>query len=678
MVESDPQIKHLFEISFRLEGLTRHASKHAAGVVIAPRPLREMIPLYTPAKSDESVTQFAMTELDQLGFLKMDFLGLKNLTIIDRTVRAIKRNHGIDIDLDKIPLNDDATFELLCAGNCSGVFQFEGDGVTEVIKRLKPDKFEDLIAVNALYRPGPLGSGMVDDFIDRRHGKKKVSYMFSELAPILEETYGVIVYQEQVQKIASVIGGYSLGGADILRRAMGKKKPEEMARQRKIFLEGAKKNGFNEKKADELFELMAYFAGYGFNKSHSAAYALIAYQTAYLKANYPREFIASLLSFEVNNPDQFALYLQRSQALGIPIIAPDINSSDIEFRATPEGIIFGLEGVKNVGLSALENIIASRESGPFKSLADFCERIDLRTVNKRVIESLISAGAFDALDGTRAQKMYDLEAVIKYTHDKKEAARTGQMGLFGAHSPANPDESDEFRFSQVPPWTTHETLEREKQSIGIYLSDHPLTEYQPLADALGARALKHDPEEPSKKGESQVFLGILRKYKVIFTKKGDRMAFGELEDRDARVEVVIFPRIFEKHEELLDRQGPLIIQGNAESTPSNSMKIIAEKIMAADQVMMDQAHLLESITLTLPKKFSEQTCQSLNKLLSEGNHSFNIMFSENEKALTLAANKKIQISLELLKKLNQQNISVRISLKQPPAKKPFKGPPGYA
>ena len=362
---SNPKVAQLFDLAFRLEGLTRHASKHAAGIVISPKAIDEVLPVYIPPKSNELVTQYAMTELEKLGFLKIDFLGLKNLTLIDRILKLIKRVRNVDIDIDKIPTDDPKTFELICEGKTSGVFQLESDGLKDVLRRLQPEKFEDIIAVNALYRPGPLGSGMVDDFIERRHGRQKFAYLFDDLEPILKETFGVIVYQEQVMKIASTIGGYSLGEADILRRAMGKKKVEVMAEQREIFLSRAKERNYDAKKSGELFDLMAYFAGYGFNKSHSAAYAKIAYQTAYLKANYLPEFMACLISLETDNTEKMSFYLEEAKDLKLEILPPEINSSEVEFTVVDNKLLFGLQGIKNVGLAALQNIIKEREKKPF-------------------------------------------------------------------------------------------------------------------------------------------------------------------------------------------------------------------------------------------------------------------------------------------------------------------------
>jgi len=383
------QMTRLMSTAQALEGLVRHASTHAAGVVISPEPLVEFLPLYKGNKG-EVVTQYAMEDIEELGLLKMDFLGLRTLTVLHNTLRFIKDSHQTEITLEDIPLNDARTYQLLSDARTFGVFQLESQGLRDILRKLKPSVFEDVIALVALYRPGPLGSGMIDDFIQRKHGKAEVEYLLPELEPILRETYGIILYQEQVMQIASAIAGFSLGLADLLRRAMGKKKPEVMAEQREIFLKGALEHGFDQKKAEELFELMAYFAGYGFNKSHSAAYALIAYWTAYLKAHYPREYMAALLTSEVQNTDKVIRYINESRDMAISILSPDVNDSYRDFRVVGEAIRFGLAAVKNVGDNAIEAVIAAREEGGrFGSLFDFCQRVNLKVVNRRVIESLI-------------------------------------------------------------------------------------------------------------------------------------------------------------------------------------------------------------------------------------------------------------------------------------------------
>ncbi|HEB41967.1 MAG TPA: DNA polymerase III subunit alpha, partial [Candidatus Dependentiae bacterium] len=481
LIDNNPKAKRLFDIAFKLEGLTRHASKHAAGIVISPEPIDEVLPVYIPSKSNDLVTQYAMTELEYIGFLKIDFLGLKNLTLIDRTIKLIKKKHQVTLDINKLPLDDAPTFSLICEGKTSGVFQLESDGLKEVLRKLRPEKFEDIIAVNALYRPGPLGSGMVDDFIERKHGRQKIDYLLPELEPILQETYGVIIYQEQVIKIASVIAGYSLGEADMLRRAMGKKKADVMQEQQAIFINKAVQRGFNKKKVQALFDLMAYFAGYGFNKSHSAAYALIMYQTAYLKANYVAEFLACLISLETTNADKMVFYLQDAKEMGITIFPPDINNSVIDFIVNKDNnILFGLQGIKNVGLAALETIIVEREKkGPFVDLFDFCKRIDLRTANKRVVENLICAGAFDQLPGNRAQQHHELPSIIEQALAYKKDAATGQMGLFASPHTTNNNNNEPVlhTFESRTEWPNRKKLEKEKEVIGFYMSAHPLETY---------------------------------------------------------------------------------------------------------------------------------------------------------------------------------------------------------
>jgi DNA polymerase-3 subunit alpha len=668
LIDSNPQVKRLFDICFKLEGLTRHASKHAAGVVISPENLADCLPLFVPAKgNNELVSQYAMTELEAVGFLKMDFLGLQNLTVIERALKAIKKNHGIDINLDKLPFDDKKTFDLICKGQTKGVFQFESEGIGEVLRKLQPDKFEDLIAVNALYRPGPLGSGMVDDYIDRRHGRKPTTYMFPELEPVLAETYGVIVYQEQVMKIASVIGGYTLGGADILRRAMGKKKVDVMAQQKALFVEGAKKGGFDEKKAAELFELMEYFAGYGFNKSHSAAYALIAYHTAYLKANYPREFMAAVVSFETDNPDNLTKYLQEIHDMGITTISPSINSSDIEFVANDEGVIFGLKGIKNVGLAALQNIIEERAKKPFTDLLEFCKRVDLRTANKRVIESLICAGAMDCLPGNRAQKTAELDKIIDLAHEQKEAAKTGQMGLFGMISEENTEKKDSvsgYFYQPLPDWSDKVKLEKEKEVAGFYLSSHPLKTIPALkwlthtqfVDAL--EMIKH---VNSIKEPFVTCVGLMQTHKVINTKKGDKMAFAQFEDLSGSAEVIIFPSLYAKAGQLLDQHNVFIIKGTLDITAQTNCKIKANELIPAELLFQDP-ELIKSITLTLPDTITEDLLQMLKNKVKLGGIPLQLAFYENERKLVVLTGQKIAGDFEQLNDLASSGFVPHIGL----------------
>jgi DNA polymerase III subunit alpha len=678
-IENSPRIKHLFDICFTLEGLTRHASKHAAGVVIAPEPLKNVLPLYIPSKSQDLVTQYAMTELEAIGYLKMDFLGLKNLTIIDRCTIAIEKRHGVKIDLDKLPMDDAASFKTVADGKTSGIFQFEGDGVTKVLQKLKPSRFEDLVAVNALYRPGPLGSGMVDDFIAGRHGKKKVTYMFKELKPILEETYGVIVYQEQVMKIASTIAGFSLGAADILRRAMGKKKVEVMAEQKALFVRGATDKGFNLKKSGELFDLMAYFAGYGFNKSHSAAYALISYQTAYLKTYYLDEFTAALLSFETGDPAKLSSQLYRSREAGVNVIRPDINESEIEFCATDSGVRFGLKGIKNLGESAIKEILMVRDK-PFKDIFDFCKRVSLRTVNKRVVESLIYSGALDSLEGTRAQKFDELETIMARAQSEKDAELHGQVGLFQAV--AREQDSDEsggiYQFTSTATWNEKDKLQKEKDVVGFYLSSHPLDPYKGLARWVGSldfeeftkQALPKEalPEKKSANEEVSV-IGLLKDYKVITTRKGDKMAFAEFENFTYSCEVIIFPSIFKTTEPILEEDAVFIIRGTVDTESLPKAKIKASEIIKADS-FFDRNKFGQTLKIKVPESVEKEKFEEIVSDLKEGRSSIEFEFQENGHACTLTPRQKYDYNLEILKSLEGEGCDLLISF---PEKKRFQG-----
>ncbi len=657
MIDQNPKVHHLIQIAKRLEGLTRHASKHAAGVVISPEPLASVLPLYIPAKTNELVTQYAMTELESLGYLKMDFLGLKNLSIVDSVVRSLKKHRDVTIDLNTIPLDDAKTFELLCQGHTGGVFQFESDGIQDVLRKLQPNKFEDLIAVNALYRPGPLGSGMVDDYIERRHGRKKTTYMFPQLEPILSETYGVIVYQEQVMKIASVIAGYSLGGADILRRAMGKKKAEVMQEQKSLFVDGAIKQNFNEKKAGELFDLMAYFAGYGFNKSHSAAYALIAYQTAYLKANYSAEFMAGLLSFETGNPDQLTYYLSDAKQAHIKLLLPDINKSDVMFTAHENSILFGLEGIKNVGHAALENVMLERAKKPFKDLYDFCFRVDLRTVNKRVIESLIMAGAFDLLPGNRAQKMTELEQIMGQATDDKEAARTGQMGLFGSIAALEEGGSHIYEFQPRDEWPTMEKLEKEKEVAGFYLSAHPLETYASLSRWLEIPPLSHERAQALSQDTEIMIIGMISSVREITTKKGDKMAFAAIEDLHESGELIIFPKVYQKVQVLLNSQTIFLIKGLLDAASDQKCKIKVNQLIPVDTILQAGTNIL-NITIRLPLENQATSMQLLKEHFIPGNLPCALLIEEQQKQIRVILKQKINWNPQSWKLFEEKGMEI--------------------
>ncbi|MGZ6251385.1 MAG: DNA polymerase III subunit alpha [Candidatus Chromulinivorax sp.] len=665
MINNNPQIKHLFDIAFRLEGITRHASKHAAGIVITPQPVDQMLPVYVPPKTDELVAQYAMTELESIGFLKIDLLGLKNLTLIKKAVDLIKKNHNIDINIDLLPLQDPATFKLIQEGKTSGVFQLESSGLKDVLRKLKPTKFEDIIAVNALYRPGPLGSGMVEDFILRKNGKQKIEYLFAELEPILAETYGVIVYQEQVMKIASTIAGYSLGESDILRRAMGKKKAEVMAEQKLLFVQRAKERNFHVGKAEKLFDLMAYFAGYGFNKSHSAAYAMIAYQTAYLKANYLAEFCAALISLEASNAEKMAFYLKEAHDMGITLLPPDINQSQIDFTVIDGQILFGLQGIKNIGHAALDNILAEKEkNGPFKDLLDLCVRIDLRTSNKRVLENLICAGALDTLPGNRAQKFNELSNIIDKAIEIKKQKETGQLSMF-AQFDATQDYAIHV-YQQCPAWNEKEKLEKEKEVLGFYISSHPLHSYHNHINWLQLQSLQTLEQQYANTAPQTEPLvmtcGLVTSKKIITTKKGDRMAFLQIEDLTHNAEVVVFPKTFAKIETILNEHTIFIIKGTWDTTSAPACKIIAQELWPID-LFFERWPVIQAVTFTLPKTANSTTPALLKELLSPGKIPVQIAFYEDEKNLLLKIDRKFALSFELLTALQtEHNISIKISI----------------
>ena len=651
LIANNQKIKQIFDVAFKLEGVTRHASKHAAGIVITPEKTDEMLPIFIPSKDDAIVAQYAMSELESIGFLKIDLLGLKNLTLVKKAIDLIKKERNITIDIDHIPTDDQKTFALIQAGKTSGVFQLESEGLKEVLRKLQPDKFEDIIAVNALYRPGPLGSGMVDDYILRRHGKQKINYFFDQLKDILHETYGVIVYQEQVMHIASAIAGYSLGESDILRRAMGKKKVDVMAEQKLLFTKRAKDRGFDETKSAEVFDLMAFFAGYGFNKSHSAAYALIAYQTAYLKANYTAEFLSSLISLEVSNAEKMAFYLKEATDMGIEILPPNINTSNVDFSIDKGQILFGLQGIKNIGVAALKDIILQREKfGPFKDLLNLCERIDLRTSNKRVLENLICAGALDELPGTRAQKFNELHNIIEKALEIKENKLTGQMSLFGQIS--NSKDSDFYTFTTKTTWSDKEKLEKEKEVIGFYISSHPMQTYEKQIKWFKTKTFEQIITEHKDRKNSTgqevwvISYGLLLTKKIINTKKGDRMAFVQLEDLTSSAEIIIFPKLFEKIEPWLSSHTVFAVKGTLDASSTTNCKIKATEFVPIEFIF-DQWQKIGPFTLNIPENYHPAHIEILTTLQS-GKIPINIIFQEQDKLIKLTSKKQISMSFEIL------------------------------
>jgi len=613
MERTDPKVKELLSVARRLEGMTRHASVHAAGVVIAPQAITEYAPLYRGAH-DEIVTQWSMKDIERVGLLKMDFLGLSTLTLIDDCVREIEQTTGERLDIRHIPLDDAKTYQVFQEGQTYGIFQFESSGMRDILRKAKPQTLEDLIALNALYRPGPLRSGMVDDFIARKGGKIDIKYDLPQLEPILRETYGVIAYQEQVMRIARELGAFTLGEADILRKAMGKKNPEVMAKQRGKFVDGAKKNGIAEKKAGPIFDLMEHFAGYGFPKAHSTAYAFLAYQTAYLKANYPWHFAAALLTIEAQNTDKLALYLGECRDRGVPVLPPDINESQLRFTVTPNGVRFGLTAIKNVGEGAIDSLLEVRKKqGRIGSLHQLCEELDLRLVNKRVFESLVKAGAFDSIAGDASMATVDLRPRLMAAIDTacEHGARLqrdrneGQAQLFGGFGDSDGDSNGAgaehpLGVAALPaakPWTEAEQLGYEKETLGLYWSGHPVDRYAAALKDFGAKSIGELAEAPTtaprdngwgpggpKPIEPDTSVGgIVAAVRQLKTRKGDRMAVFTLEDAAGGVEVIAFPEAFQRSGALIESGTLVLVRGKLERD-EESVRVLASEIAPLESV----------------------------------------------------------------------------------------------
>ncbi len=563
--DEDDRIRDLMDIALNLEGLLKSTGMHAAGVVIGDQPLWKYCPVFTGA-NDELVTQFAKDEVEEAGLVKFDFLGLKTLTVIDEAVRMVNRGRGKHekLDLNAQSLDDTAVYKLISKGETEGVFQLESSGFQELLKKLKPDKFEDIVAAVALYRPGPLNSGMLDDFIARKHGRQRISYPHESLADVLQETYGVIVYQEQVMQIAQAMAGFTLGAADLLRRAMGKKKLDVMAAQREVFKTGAKERGVAEKTASEIFDLMEKFAEYGFNKSHSAAYALLTFQTAYLKAHHPIEFMAALLTNDRDNADKVAKGIRHARQMGIEVMPPCINLSGVNFESVDGRLLFGMGGLKGVGTSSVEAIVEARTSnGPFTSLFDFCERVDLKRINKKTIEALNNAGAFDLFDHPRARIEAGLDIALERAQSTQRDKASGQSSLFGMLSSPNvSDEDDEFPSDilKVSEWPEQILLAREKLSLGVYVSGHPLDRFINLIERHGNATVDSLPrKEPY---EPVIIGGIQTGIRVRPFKNGKgRMAIVQFEDLTGSVEVVAMGDDFDRYEALLTSDDPVLLRG---------------------------------------------------------------------------------------------------------------------
>lgn len=595
LYRSNATVKELIDTALVLEGMTRHASTHAAGVVISDRPLYEHIPLYR-SQDGQTTTGYTMKVLEKIGLLKMDFLGLKTLTIIYEALKIIKRTTETDINIAKINLEDEKTFELFKKAKTQGIFQLESSGMRDLLKKLKPDKFEDIIALLALYRPGPLGSGMVDDFIKRKKTVEKVRYDHPSLEPVLKDTYGIILYQEQVMRISNVLAGFSLAQADLLRRAMGKKIPEVIEDLKKTFVDGAVKKGVSRAIAEKVFGLIEFFAGYGFNKSHSAAYALISYQTAYLKANYPVEFMAALLTSERDNTEKVARYITECKRMKIKILPPDINESFSQFTVVGSNAIrFGLSAIKNVGEGAVELIIKARKhDGHFKSLFNFCKRVDPKASNKKVIESLVKCGAFNSFCTNRAQLLHGSEKIMNMASAMQKDLQNGQLLLF---EKIGHNQSDKDDLEPVEEWPMPKLLSYEKAMLGFYITAHPLDQYKKIIKKYAIFNVS-DIHKKSNLPEDVLVAGLLEKIKITITKrKAEKMAILRVEDTESFIEVLVFPETFKQTFLHLQPDAVVIIKGKLdfkEDTP---------KIIASDVIPIEQASrvLIESISLNISK-----------------------------------------------------------------------------
>jgi len=611
-IDTDEKIGELIEIARKLEGCARHTSVHAAGVVISPLPIHELIPV-CKGQNDELTTQFVMSDLEKTGMLKMDFLALTTLTIVEDCLKSIERETGERLDLPNIPLDDKPALKLFADGLLNAVFQFESSGMVEICRKLKPEGLEDLSALNALYRPGPLDGGMVDDYIERRHGRRKVQYIVPQMKEILENTYGILVYQEQIMQLAQALAGYSLGEADLMRRAMGKKKKEEMAKHEEKFISGAVARGIQEDKAQRIFTLMAQFADYGFNRSHSFAYAYLAYQTAYLKSHHPTHFYAAVLSNEIANTAKLARYIGEMKTFEIEILTPDVNSSHEGFTPVGKAIRFGLAAIKGLGSSAVQMIIRAREEcGAFRSIYDFAERVDSRAVNKRVLESLIKSGAFDSIASNRAGLMTILDKAIEQGARTQRDRLSGQTGLFAAVSDTISAAVEDSALPSVTPWSKRESLAFEKESLGFYASGHPLEDY---AESIkGLTRFDNGNLDEAAHGDQIAIGGIILDLATKTTKKGDHFALFRIEDQYGAVKVVCWPEQFNKYKKLLQSDEVVLVRGRLELSDEGDATIIAQELNHLERARSSAAR---AIVVKMPERsITAKSLAVLGDLLS--------------------------------------------------------------
>jgi DNA polymerase-3 subunit alpha len=636
------------KVALRLEGLARHASTHAAGVVISPKPLTELVPVYKTNR-DEITTQYDMNALERIGLLKMDFLGLTTLTVLHDAVKMVQQNRGVKIDSDNLLLDDEATYKLFSRGDTTAIFQFESHGMRDILRRYHPTRIEDLTALNALYRPGPIQGGMVDDFINRKHGKTKVAYELPQLKDILEETYGVILYQEQVMQIANRLASFSLGEADILRRAMGKKKKEEMAAQRTKFLSGCAKNKIPDKKAERIFDLMEEFAGYGFNKSHSCAYALLAYQTAYLKTHFPVEFMAALLTSETGNAEKQVKYINEARGMNIPILPPNVNESDLYFTPVGDSIRFGMAAIKNVGENTAKAIRESRVAeGEFKNLYDFCGRIEPRFLNKRVFESLIKSGAVDSF-GSREEMLASVDDAISAVQRAVRSKESGQHGLFGGGAS---DSKIHFTLREAPPLSEEERLASEYAMLGFYVSGHPLDKFTARLKELNVLSLEQI--EGQRNGKEITVAGLIVGTRPMRSKKGAQWAIFTLQDMTGVQELLAFPESFGRLANVLKPGTPLLLK----------VKVQIEE--AGTRLSLQEARKLEELAQPAPpsefrvqlrmQQVTEELMQRLDELFDKSPGPSVVVFELNSPdgtVATLQSQQRIRIHPELVELVRQ-------------------------
>ncbi|MFC1563236.1 DNA polymerase III subunit alpha, partial [candidate division KSB1 bacterium] len=665
IVKSKGIYAKLIKYAKTLEGLARHASTHAAGVVIAPTPLTDYLPLYKHSNgkskydknthqitSGEFTTQFTMKYVEEIGLLKMDFLGLRTLTVINNVVEEINKE-GNQLNLDNIPIDDKETYELFSRGETISIFQFESPGMREYIKKLKPECLDDLTAMNALYRPGPMD--MIDDFIQRKHGIKKIKYLHPILEPILKETYGIIVYQEQVIRIASDLGGFSMGAGDQFRRAMGKKNVEVMMAQREKFIKGTTKKKINKKIANEIFELMYKFAGYGFNKSHAAGYALIAYQTAYLKIHHPAIFMAATISSEMDRIDRVVKLIDECKKMGIEITPPDINGSYYNFKVIDNKIRFGLGAIKNVGKNAIESIINSRNNeGRFNSIFDLCKKVDLRLVNRKVLESLVQVGALDSTEGTRAQKFNSIEQAIIFGQKFQEEKEKKQTNIFELTSSDNKSNTQEPHLSKAhKEWTKLQDLVKEKELLGFYISGHPLLKYETVINAFSNTNINNINNLTDK--TSVRLAGIITQVKKILDKNNKTMAFITIEDLTGSAEIILFSDTFNKYSNILNNDSMVFITGNISTKNQNNVKIICQEVTPIEEAADKYTKYImlrfktDNINKTILKNIEDE----IKKYDGKCNIYFEVNTKNGEK-LTLQSQKyKVSLNNKLISNLKK-------------------------